>query len=277
MIGSHAGQRHSASLLAILCAATLCGTATAQAPEQTDHRPKEAADGPTHVTPAKLVPYMPYLALNPNEPAGDRLAEPRRLAADIVAQDKPQPHLIVDVGSFTGEFLEGFMAHFPQAKGQWTEPVDGNINNAHNRLNRYGKRVSFVIGCPSRDISKGCVPADVDVMLTSWLSIHQDRAGIKAFYKRAFALLPQGGWMATIDHVGSQDDDWEKRLHGARSAAVADGLAAHTEGPPVHHPGWTVPTLEEHLASYREAGFTDPRVVWRRLDTVLIMARKGQN
>lgn len=230
--------------------------------------------GPTHVTPAKLVPYTPFLALNPDEPDGDRLAEPRRLAADIIAQDMPSPHVVVDVGSFTGEFLEAFMAHFPQAKGQWTEPVDGNLNNAHNRLDRYGRRVSYVTGCPSRDISKGCVPGDVDVMLTSWLSIHQDRPGIKAFYNRAFAMLPPGGWMATIDHVGSDGDAWEKRLHSARDAAVADKLAAHTEGPPVHHPGWTVPTLDEHLASYREAGFTDARVVWRRLDTVLIMARK---
>lgn len=261
-------------ICAALRAAPLLAALALASPLAAQETRQPETPGPTHVAPAKLVPYTPFLALNPDEPDGDRLSEPRRLAADIIAQDTPSPHVVVDVGSFTGEFLEAFMAHFPQAKGQWTEPVDGNLNNAHNRLDRYGRRVSYVIGCPSRDISKGCVPGDVDVMLTSWLSIHQDRPGIKAFYSRAFAMLPPGGWMATIDHVGSDGDAWEKRLHSARDAAVADKLAAYTEGPPVHHPGWTVPTLDEHLASYREAGFADARVVWRRLDTVLIMARK---
>lgn len=263
-----------AAMALMLSAAGMASGLDAQEGTAQDHRQPEASGGPTHVTPARLVPYTPFLALNPNEPDGDRLAEPRRLAADIVGQDTPAPRLVVDVGSFTGEFLEGFMAHFPHAKGQWTEPVDGNLNNAHNRLDRYGPRVSYVIGCPSRDIAQGCVPGGVDVMLTSWLSIHQDRPGISAFYRRAYAMLPAGGWMATIDHVGSDGDAWEKRLHGARDAAVAERLAAHTEGPPVHHPGWTVPTLEEHLAAYRQAGFADARVVWRRLDTVLIMAQK---
>lgn len=254
-----------------LLAVTARTGAMAQPPQ--DQRAPEAT-GPTHMPPAKLVPYTPFVALNPNEPAGDRLAEPRRLAADIVAQDTPEPHLVVDVGSFTGEFLEAFMAHFPHAKGQWTEPVDSNLNNAHRRLDRYGGRVSFVIGCPARDLAQGCVPQGADVLITSWLSIHQDRAGIRAFYQRAFALLPPGGWMATIDHVGSNGDVWHKRFQAGRDGAVADRLAAHTEGPPVHHAGWTVPSLDEHLASYRAAGFTDAKVVWSRLDTVLIMARK---
>jgi hypothetical protein len=51
-------------------------------------------------------------------------------------------------------------------------------------------------------------------------------------------------------------------------------LAAITEGPPVHHEGWTVPTLDQQLAAFHVAGIDDVQVVWRRFNTVLIMGRK---
>ena len=214
-----------------------------------------------------------YQANNPREPGGDKLEEPRRLAADIVATDKPDPKLIVDVGSFTGEFLEGFMERFPNAHGQWTEPVTGNRDNAKRRFERFGDRLDYVIGCASRDISLGCVPKGVDVLLTSWLSIHQNLPGIQKFYKLAYGMLPSGGWMMNLDHV-TVGEPWDGRLKAARTNATKEGLMATIEGPPVHHPDYVTPTLDQQLAGVRAAGFTDVAVVWRRLDTVLIMARK---
>lgn len=230
------------------------------------------AQAPEKSAPAQGLP--PFEALNPNEPSGDRLGSARRIAAAVVAADLPAPQQIVDVGSFTGEFLEAFMQQFPQSKGQWTEPVETNRANAHKRLARFGNQVNYVIGCPARDLSKGCVPAGVDVLITSWLSIHQDLEGIRKFYGEAAAMLPSGGWVVNLDHVGSGDKVWDQRLRKARDQATLDGLAATTEGPPVHHKDWVVPTLEEQLAALKAAGLDDVRVVWRRFDTVLIMGRK---
>lgn len=222
------------------------------------------------VLPQNIVPYE---AANPNEPGGDRLGPARRLAPTIVGVDNPDPHLVVDVGSFTGEFLEAFMEAFPHAHGQWTEPVDTNRHLAVKRLGRFGDRVSYRIGCPGRDLAQGCVPAGVDVMLTSWLSIHQNLAGIRDFYARAAKLLPTGGWVVNLDHVGD-DPAWTARFKSARLRAVGEGLAATTEGPPVHHADFVTPMIEQQMDALRAAGFTDARVVWRRLDTVLLMARK---
>lgn len=235
-----------------------------------------APQGPTTSNPAPKSPVhlIRFEAVNPNEPGGDRLGPARRLAAAVVAQDDPSPKLVVDVGSFTGEFLEAFVEQFPSAHGQWTEPVATNEQNAHLRFARFGDRVSYRIGCPARDISLGCVPAGVDVLITSWLSIHQDRDGIRKFYREAAEMLPPGGWVVNLDHVGSGDEAWDSRLHAARNALVQQGLAATTEGPPVHHPDWTTPTLDEQIAALKAAGIDDVRVVWRRLDTVLIMGRK---
>jgi len=222
-----------------------------------------------------IAPLVHFQAVNPQEPAGDRLEEPRRLAAAIVAQDNPAPKSIVDVGSFTGEFLEGFMERFPASHGQWTEPVDGNLGNARKRFARFGDHVSYVIGCPSRDISLGCVPKDVDVLITSWLSIHQDLKGIRKFYREAAAMLPHGGWLANLDHVAFQSDAWKARLSGARTEAAQAGFAAVTEGPPVHHADYVTPSLDEQVSALHAAGFDEVQVAWSRLNTVLLLARKG--
>ena len=221
-----------------------------------------------------IAPLVHFQAVNPQEPAGDRLEEPRRLAAAIIAQDNPAPKSIVDVGSFTGEFLEAFMERFPASHGQWTEPVDGNLGNARKRFARFGDHVSYVIGCPSRDISLGCVPKDVDVLITSWLSIHQDLKGIQNFYRDAYAMLPHGGWLANLDHVAFQSDAWRARLSGARAEEAKSGRVAVTEGPPVHHAEFVTPSLEEQVAALRAAGFDDVQVAWSRMNTVLLLARR---
>lgn len=222
-----------------------------------------------------ISPLVHFEAVNPREPAGDRLGPARRLAASIVAQDKPAPRSIVDVGSFTGEFLEAFMQRFPSSHGQWTEPVTGNENNAKMRLARFGQHVDYVIGCPSRDISQGCVPKDVDVLLTSWLSVHQNLAGIRKFYQEAARMLPPGGWLVNLDHVSYGTSPWAQRVTAAREELASSGINAIVEGPPVHHPDYVTPALDDQLAALKDAGFTDVNVVWRRLDTVLFMARKN--
>jgi hypothetical protein len=221
-----------------------------------------------------IAPLVHFEAVNRSEPTGDRLGPARRIAAAIVAQDNPAPKSIVDVGSFTGEFLEAFMQRFPNSHGQWTEPVDGNRDNARKRFARFGDHVDYVIGCPSRDISLGCVPKGVDVMITSWLSIHQDLKGIQKFYRDAAPMLPSGGWLINLDHVAYGGSKWEQRLQAARVDATGEGLSAVTEGPPVHHKDYVTPTLDDQLAAFKAAGFDDVQVVWRRFNTVLFMARK---
>ena len=269
--------RVSVSVLAIALFATQAG---AQVPPETipaenAAKPGVSAGPPPRPQFASVIP--PYEAINADPFGtypGDHLAEARHIAALVLAQDTPAPRMIVDVGSYSGEFLEAFMQRFPAAHGQWTEPVPTNENNARKRLSRFGDHVSYVIGCASRDIGLGCVPKGVDVLLTSWLQIHQDRAGIAKWYEEAFAMLPKGGWVIVLDHVGANGNAWEQRLAAAHAEANTIDLTIRNEGPPIHHQGWTVPSLDEQLGDMRAAGFTDPQGVWRRLDTVLMMARK---
>ena len=208
------------------------------------------------------------MAVNTGENDGDQLALPRLIAAEVVSLDKPNPVKIVDVGSFTGEFLEAFMEKFPGARGQWTEPVNGNENNAKRRFARFGDRMDYVIGCPHRDLSQGCVPKDTDVLITSWVTRHQELPGIQKVYKDAYPLLPSGGWFAILDEV-TVPGHWEKQFTTGRL-----NFMATQEGPPEYQKA-PIPTLEQQLAALHAAGFTDVQVVWQEFTTVLIMARKS--
>ena len=215
------------------------------------------------------LPILHYEGTNIGEDfgIGDRLAEPRQIAAVVVAAVTPSPKLIVDVGSHQGEFLEAFMDRFTAARGQWTEPVETSEAIAKKRFARFGKRVDYKIGCPGRDISDGCVPKTADVIITSWVSHHRDPAGVAKFYKDAAAQLPSGGWLINMDHV-SEPGEWNDTMKVAKLWNHAS-----KEGPSMHGEH-AIATLDQHLADYKAAGIDDVAVVWRSFDVVLLMGRK---
>jgi len=214
-----------------------------------------------------LIPYP----TTPYEAVGYSMELPYQIGAEVLAQDYPSPKKIVDVGSYQGQFLQAFMVRFPAARGQWTEPVTGNENNAKRKLGRFGDRIDYVIGCPGRDMALGCLPADVDVIITAWVSHHQPISEITRIYGVAHEKLPSNGWFIVLDHITAKDATWEHRFGQARWYFNPD-----SEGPPMEEAVRDVPhpTLDQELAAFKTAGFTDIDVVWQSFDTVLYMAHK---
>jgi hypothetical protein len=196
---------------------------------------------------------------------------PYQIGAEVLAQANPSPKKIVDVGSYQGQFLQAFMVKFPAARGQWTEPVTGNENNAKRKLGRFGDRIDYVIGCPGRDMALGCLPDDVDVIITAWVSHHQPINEITRIYGVAHQKLPSNGWFIVLDHITSSAN-WEDRYGQSRWY-----FDPQSEGPPMEPLVRTTPhpTLDQELAAFKTAGFTDVDVVWKSFDTVLYMAHKN--
>jgi SAM-dependent methyltransferase len=214
-----------------------------------------------------LIPYP----LVPYQMQGYSMELPYQIAAEVLAQDYPSPKMIVDVGSYQGQFLQPFMQRFPAARGQWTEPVTSNEANAKRKLARFGERVDYVIGCPGRDISQGCVPKGTDVIITAWVTHHQPIAEIAKIYAEAHKQLPANGWFIVLDNITASDANWERRFKNARWNFNPDA-----EGPPMEAAvrGMAFPTLDQQMAAFKSAGFDDVSMVWRSFDTVLIMAHK---
>jgi hypothetical protein len=200
----------------------------------------------------------------------DLMNEPRKISAAIVAADNPNPKYVVMIGAHHGEYLEVFLDKFPNARALWTEPDnnEGNMPVAKERLARFGNRVDFKFGCGERDISDGCVPKGSDVIITDWVSILQNLDGMYKIYRIANEQLAPGGWFVNIDQVSFGNDAWDSRIQTARK-----GFRPEHEWPPVHHPDFRTPTIDEQLGAMRAAGF-DAQVVWQSFNTVVFMGRK---
>ena len=204
-------------------------------------------------------------------PGESATLEPRRIAAAIVANGFPTPHMVVQVGASTGALLETFMEGLPTAHGVWIEAItsEHNLPAAKARLGKFGDRVDFQFSCARRDLGSGCVlPKGTDVILMDWLSIQQNIDGMARVYKAGADSLPSGGWIVNLDHVTFSDSTFEPLMQLA-----SKGFRPPQEGPPVHYPQFRVPTADEQLAALRAAGF-DAQVVWQSFTTVMIMGHK---
>ena len=150
----------------------------------------------------------------------DVLAFPRRMAAVIVADDRPDPGLIVDVGSGPGDFLAVMLQQFPSARGIWTDASEAMLGLARDRLAEFGDRVEFRIA-DMTDLAGAGAGADAragadagtgagsgagddpggfpaaDVITTSRAVHHLDRAGLFGSYQQAASLLNRAAGSST--------------------------------------------------------------------------------
>lgn len=201
--------------------------------------------------------------------AADTLAEflgaPRQISAIIVAQDRPQTRLVLDIGSGPGDYLATMLEAFPRANGVWSDVSQAMVDTAQNSLARLADRVSFQVA-DMVDLSP--LPSCVDVIVTSRATHHLDPAALARFYADAGRHLAPGGWLVNLDHVGLPEA-WDARLRGARRILIPPSST------PSHHHTIALPSARDHLTGLAEAGFDDVDTPWRGLFTCLFMARRG--
>jgi SAM-dependent methyltransferase len=197
----------------------------------------------------------------------DILEFPRRLAAALVALDRPQAALVVDIGSGPGSFLAAFLDEFPTARGVWSDASEAMLARARERLGGYGDRVGFLIA-DMTDLAGGRIPSDADAVITSRAAHHLDRAGLVSFYAEAAEHLAPGGWLINLDHTGPADV-WDKRFR-----AVRPRFARPRREEPKHHHDYPLTSVQDHLDAYEAAGITDVEVAWKAFFTCLFIGRK---
>jgi SAM-dependent methyltransferase len=199
----------------------------------------------------------------------DLLELPRRIAAELVAYETPQPRLIVDVASGAGKFLAVLLEAFPQARGVWLDASDTMLARARSELAGFGDRVDFRTG-DMAELRAAGVPEGADVISTSRASHHLDRTELHGFYREAVGLLAPGGWLINLDHIGPEDV-WDKRFR-----AVRRKFTGPQEPGTAHHHNYPLPGIDDHLDGYRAAGISDVDVAWKAFFTCLFIGRLGQ-
>jgi SAM-dependent methyltransferase len=202
--------------------------------------------------------------------AGDLLALPRHIAARVLAEDKPEPRLIVDVASGAGAFLSVLLDAFPTARGVWMDVSGTMLEQASADLARFGDRVDFRVG-DMRELRAAGLPEGTDVLATSRAGHHLDGAQLHAFYQEAAALLAEDGWMLNLDHIGPEDV-WDRRYRSVRKKHYAPRRPS-----PPHHHNYPLASVEDHLDAYRAAGLTEVDIAWKVFYTCLFMGRRPQD
>jgi len=198
---------------------------------------------------------------------GGMLAFPWKLAAAIVASDRPAARLVVDVASGPGAFLATFLEELPACAGVWMDASEAMREQARERLARFGDRVELRLG-DMTDLDAAGLPRDADALITSRALHHLERAGLFAFYAEAAEHLAPGGWLVNLDHTGPADV-WDKRFRAVRTrfTGPVSKQAAH----PHHYPFTSV---RDHLDAFAAAGIDDVEVAWKAFYTCLFMGRK---
>lgn len=197
----------------------------------------------------------------------DILAFPRKLAAALVAHDRPGARLVIDVGSGPGAFLETFLEELPDCAGVWLDASQAMLEQARQRLEPFGDRVTFRLG-DMADLAAAGLPAGADALVTSRALHHLNRDGLARFYQQAAGYLAPGGWLVNLDHTGPADV-WDRRFRAVRKRFIGPD---NEQGRHPHEYPFT--SERDHLGGLDAAGFDDVEIAWKAFYTCLFVARK---
>lgn len=198
----------------------------------------------------------------------DLLALPRAITAALVAHDRPGAKLVADVASGPGAYLEAFLEALPDCSGVWLDASEAMLEQARQRLERFGDRVDFRIG-DMGDLHAAGLPSGMDALVSSRALHHLDRAGLAGFYREAAGYLAPGGWLANLDHTGPEDV-WDRRFRAVRKRFIGPD---NDQGKHPHDYPFT--SVRDHLDDLAAAGLDDVEVAWKAFYTCLFVARKA--
>jgi len=196
----------------------------------------------------------------------DMLTLPRQMAAAIVRQERPQTRMVLDIASGPGAFLEYFLDAFPDAHGVWSDASETMLETAHERLDRFGDRVTFILA-DMNDLASAGLPEGVDVVTSSRASHHLDPVALTAFYQAAAGHVAAGGWLINLDHI-FPGEPWNARL---RQVKKEFGSKASQGDGPKHHHNYPLPSIADHLHGYEAAGISEVDVPWRSFYSCLLV------
>lgn len=198
----------------------------------------------------------------------DMIELPRGITVALIAHDRPQTRLVVDLGSGPGAYLEAFLEALPGCSGIWLDASEAMLQQARERLERFGDRVDFRLG-DMADLPAAKLPDGVDAVITSRALHHLKGERLAGFYREVAGHLAPGGWLANLDHTGPVDV-WDRRFRAIRKAFIGPD---NDQGKHPHD--FPFSSVREHLDALAGAGLVDTEVAWKAFYTCLFVARKA--
>jgi tRNA (cmo5U34)-methyltransferase len=195
------------------------------------------------------------------------------------------PTRILDLGAGDAVLLECFLEAFPEATGVAVDFSPVMLEQARQRLSKFGSRVTVVEGdLGSRDWLLG-VESPFDVVVSGLAIHHLADERKRALYREIFELLNLGGTFLNCEHVASRGpagqgmyDDvvsehlWRRRQERGEAVSLEEVRREYVSRP--DRADNILALVEDQCGWLRDIGFRDVDCFWKYFELAIFGGRR---
>jgi len=141
----------------------------------------------------------------------------------VVGFHCPQPRLILDVGSGDAILLAALLDSFPQASGIAVDFSPLMLEQARQRLGKFGQRATILEADLLNSAWKVSMVGPFDLIVSSFAIHHLPDERKRALYQEIYDLLAEGGVFLNSEHVASSTPKGEQMFEDAIVAHLYTG------------------------------------------------------
>jgi ubiquinone/menaquinone biosynthesis C-methylase UbiE len=211
------------------------------------------------------------------------------ILAKIVAEWRPRPRRVLDVGCGDGILGRMLMEAYPEAQACFVDFSEPMLEAARRKVGQDTRATLIRADFGSRQWLEAVAPhAPFDVVVSGFSIHHQPDERKQALYAEIYGLLEAGGVFLNLEHVApatpavsalfdSYFIDHLLRFHQAADPAAArESIAQTYYGRPDKTENILAP-LDEQCGWLRQIGFEDVDCFFRAFELALFGGRKLAN
>jgi tRNA (cmo5U34)-methyltransferase len=191
-----------------------------------------------------------------------------------------EPRRVLDLGAGDAILLATVLEAFPQARGVAVDFSPLMLDQARQRLARFGPRAVTVEADLQAPAWKGAVPGPFDAVVSGFAIHHLTHQRKRALYREVFDLLPEGGVFLNAEHVASPtpriehmfDDAMTEHLFLRRKERGEDVTREQVHRAFLERPDRAANILapvEEQCQWLRDIGFREVDCFWKYFELAL--------
>jgi tRNA (cmo5U34)-methyltransferase len=198
----------------------------------------------------------------------------------VVSFHCPQPRRILDLGSGDAVLLTTLMEAFPDASGVAVDFSPLMLEQAHQRLDKFGQRATIQEGDLQSVIWRESLAGPFNVIVSGFAIHHLTDERKRALYREIHDLLTAGGVFLNSEHVASTTprgeqifDDaltthlYERRKEKGEEVTLEQIRREYLERP--DRAANILALVEDQCRWLREIGFRDVDCFWKYFEVAI--------
>jgi ubiquinone/menaquinone biosynthesis C-methylase UbiE len=196
-----------------------------------------------------------------------------------------EPRRILDLGAGDAILLATVLEAYPQATGFAVDFSPLMLEQARERLAKFGPRARTVEADLQAPAWKDAVQGSFDAVISGFAIHHLPHERKRALYQEIYGLLPEGGMFLNAEHVASStprveemfddamaDHLFQRRRERGEDVTREQVLREFLERP--DRAANILAPLEEQCQWLREIGFQDVDCFWKYFELAIIGGRR---